>query len=415
MANNVNIAKYFSAIIILSSLCVQGEFAHAQASGDTNMHYIDQDLHPDYAIQEAIVSGTFNADFKAPPPNFIEASFNRALQEYETTWARLPQVRLARGNIVRMGAQGQRIANVNQRLGLSGSVFNADLSNRIRHYRRVHDLPSGNHIDNILIDSLNLGAAHYINKISINLHRASELPSDLGEKFVLVDVANQQLYMYEGKNLVNQMRVIVGTADNPTPMLAGYMRFSVINPYWNVPTDLTRDRYARRIINGGENYLKTRRFEALSGWEDDARILSYSEVDWKAVESGQQKLRLRQRPGPGNGMGDIKFMFPNPYGVYLHDTHNEAPFKLDSRAISAGCVRLEKPWVLADWLYGKRLQTQGQRPEQIVNLDGKTPVYISYFTAIPKNLGLPNEGLSMRKDIYGRDARLTKALASPFS
>lgn len=400
---------------MFSSLCAQGELAHAQGSGDINMHYIDQELHPDHAIREAIVSGTFNADFKAPSPNFIEASFNKALQDYKGTWGELPQDKLARGKIVRLGAQGQRIENINRRLGLSGSLFNANLSNRIRKYRRTHDLPSGNHIDNILIDSLNLGAVHYINKISINQHRAAELPSDLGEKFILVDVANQQLYMYEGQNLVNQMRVIVGTADNPTPMLSGYMRYSVVNPYWNVPTDLTRDRYARRIINGGEKYLKTRRFEALSGWEDDARILSYSEVDWKAVESGQRKLRLRQRPGPGNGMGDIKFMFPNQYGVYLHDTHNEAPFKLDARAISAGCVRLEKPWVLADWLYGKRLQTQGQRPEQIVNLDGKTPVYISYFTAIPKNLASPNEGLSMRKDIYSRDARLTKALASPFS
>lgn len=399
---------------MLSSLCMQGEFAYAQ-SGDTSMHYIDAQLHPDAAMREAIVSGTFNAEFKAPPPNFIQASFDRALQDYQASWATLPQNKVARGSTLRLGAQGPRIESINQRLGLSGSIFNANLASRIRYYRRTHDLPSGNHIDNILVDSLNLGAAYYSNKISLNQHRAAELPSDLGEKFILVDAANQQLYMYEGQNLVNQMRVIVGTAENPTPMLAGFMRFSVINPYWNVPTDLTRDRYARRVINGGENYLRTRRFEALSGWEDDARILSYSEVDWKAVEAGQRKLRLRQRPGPGNGMGDIKFMFPNQYGVYLHDTHNEAPFKLDSRAISAGCVRLEKPWILSDWLYGRRLQTMGKKPEQIVDLNSKTPVYISYFTAIPKDLTKPSDGFSMRKDIYGRDARLSAALESPFS
>ncbi len=400
---------------MLSSLCMQGEFAYAQYNGDIVMHYIDQQLHPDIAVREAIIAGNFDENFKISPPNFIEASFDKALTDYQNKWAKLPQDKLERGRILRLGARGKRIAKINKRLGLVDDVFNANLANRIRDYRQVHDLPSGNHIDDELIDSLNRGAAYYINKIRLNRHRAAELPSNLGEKFILVDVASQQLYMYEGRNLVNQMRVIVGTADNPTPMLAGYMRYSVLNPYWNIPTDLTRDRYARRVIDGGKTYFMANRFEALSGWEEDAKILSYSEVDWEAVESGKQKLRLRQRPGLGNGMGDIKFMFPNKYGVYLHDTHNETPFKLDDRAISAGCVRLEKPWLLADWLHGKRIESDNSKPEQIVNVEQKIPVYISYFTTIPKNLNSPNDGFSMRKDIYGRDVRLRKSLESPFS
>ena len=400
---------------MLSSLCLQGEFAYARNSGDIYMHYIDQQLHPDIAIQEAIIAGKFDENFIKSPPNFIEASFDKALKDYQSKWAKLPQDKLERGNLVRLGAQGQRMATINRRFGLRGDIFTANLSDKISDYRRTHDLPSGSHIDNILIDSLNQGAAYYINKIAINRHRAAELPSDLGEKFVLVDVASQQLYLYEGRNIVHQMRVIVGTVDNPTPMLAGYMRYSVLNPYWNIPTDLTRDRYARRVIDGGKTYFMANRFEALSGWEEDAKILSYSDVDWKAVESGEQKLRLRQRPGLGNGMGDIKFMFPNQYGVYLHDTHNEAPFQLDDRAISAGCVRLEKPWVLADWLHGKRIEADDSKAEQIVNVAQKIPVYISYFTAIPKKLNSSYEGLSFREDIYDRDVRLTNALESPFS
>ena len=270
-------------------------------------------MHPDAAKQDAIINGTFNADFPARSPNFIENQYNASLKRYGSAWGNLPENQLMRGSTLRKGAKGARVRALHTRLGLNGDVFGNELANRISHYRRDHGLPNGSHADNILVNSLNRGFKYYLQKIAINKYRAAELPSNLGEKFVLVDAANQLLYMYEGGTIVDQMRVIVGKKSSPTPMLAGFLRFSVLNPYWNVPSDLTRDRYAQRVINGGKNYLRTRRFEALSGWEENARILRYEEVDWHAVKAGERKLRLRQRPGPGNGMGDIKFMFPNSF------------------------------------------------------------------------------------------------------
>lgn len=392
-------------ILILCSITLQISVSYAQGDGDIQMYYVDAQLHPDAAKRDAIIAGTFNANFREAEPNFIEKSYEVALRKYQLSWGALPQNIITKGKILLFGDSGSRVSALNKRLGLNGQVFDRALAHKIVQYRRAHGLPSGISADNILIESLNRGSQYYIEKISLNKYRAAELPSDLGEKFILVDAANQMLYMYEGDQLKERMRVIVGTVDNPTPMLAGFIRFSVLNPYWNVPSDLVRDRYAQRAIDGGENYINTRGFELLSGWEDDAQKLSYNDVNWNAVKSGKQKLRFRQRPGPGNGMGDIKFMFPNRFGVYLHDTHNEESFTFDRRALSAGCVRLEKPWLLARWLHGERPKTDSDKPEQIVNLTNKVPVYISYFTALPTK-----SGVSFSEDIYGRDARLSSSL-----
>ncbi len=399
----------FKTILILCSINLQIGASYAQGDGDTQMHYVDAQLHPDAAKHDAIIAGNFDASFQEAEPNFIEKSYDIALRKYQLSWGALPQNIISEGAPLSLGDRGDRVSALNQRFGLEGRVFDRALAKKITQYRRAHSLQAGAFADNILIESLNRGSQYYVRKISLNKYRAAELPSDLGEKFILVDAANQMLYMYEDDQLKAQMRVIVGTADDPTPMLAGYMRFSVLNPYWNVPSDLVRDRYAQRAIDGGENYIKTRGFDLFSGWGEDAQRLSYDDVNWNAVKSGEQKLRFRQRPGPGNGMGDIKFMFPNRFGVYLHDTHNEESFALDKRAISAGCVRLEKPWLLAQWLHGERPKTDSNDPEQIINLETKVPVYISYFTAVPIA-----EGFSFREDIYGRDVRLSSLLEAVF-
>jgi len=381
---------------------LQGELLRAQTVGDTSLYYVDDELHPDAAIRAAIINGTFNDNSFVRQSNFIEKNFQMAVTEYEKNWGDLPQNQISFGKTLNIGNSGSRVRALNRRLmGITKNSFDENLGTKIKEYRKAHGLPVGRYADKKLIESLNLGFAHYKRKISVNMHRASELPGDLGDKFILVNAANQQLQIYEGNKVVNQMRVIVGTSRNPTPMIAAFLRFSVVNPYWNIPSDITRDRFAPRALKEGEAYLKSRRFEALSSWKEGAKILSYSQVNWQAIVDGEMTLRLRQRPGPGNGMGDIKFMFPNRFGVYLHDTHNEAPFQLDTRAISAGCVRVERPWELAQWLYGERPKVNSAKPEQIINLENKIPIYINYFTAIPNG-----NDISFHDDIYGRDARL---------
>ena len=394
-----------SAIAALSLAFLAGGSAAIAAIGDGDLstYYVDNDLQKLAAknqnLSESSQARPFAVSKRAD--NFLASEFANAIDFFDRKWGDLPQMQMLYLRPLKEGAKGQDVAILRERLGLPASdVYDAALSEKIFAYRRDHGLASGFTFNKTVLTALNKGHGHYRRKLSVNLQRASELPKDLGKRFILVDAAEQRLYMYEGRRIVGSMRVIVGKPSDATPMMAGLIRYSVLNPYWNIPPDLTRDRYAARVIKGGNAYLQRAGFEALSDWTENARILSPDEVDWHAVARGDRELRLRQRPGPGNGMGNIKFMFPNDFGVYLHDTPGKSLFSNESRALSAGCVRVEKPWVLAQWLYGERPQVRNGLAEQIVALDEPVPVYLTYFTVVPTQFGL-----DFRDDIYNRDTR----------
>lgn len=233
--------------------------------------------------------------------------------------------------------------------------------------------------------------------VRLNLERARALPSPKG-RYVLVNAGSAELGMYEDGRLVDRMRVVVGKPSQPTPMLAALIRYTSLNPYWNVPPDLTAERIAPNVLKEGLGYLKAKGYEVFAGWEEDAPLLDPAEVDWQAVAGRRSDIRVRQRPGPHNGMGQMKFMFPNSAGVYLHDTPQKELLSEESRLFSGGCVRLEDAPRLARWLYGRELRPAGRTPEQRVDLDREVPVYITYLTAVPQG-----GRIAFLPDVYGRD------------
>jgi murein L,D-transpeptidase YcbB/YkuD len=245
------------------------------------------------------------------------------------------------------------------------------------------------------VTALNQGPQHYEQLLSLNLDRARALPSAY-QRHILVDVAAARLWLYDGGKAVDSMKVIVGKAAEPTPMLAGMVRYAVVNPYWNMPPDLVRKRIAPKMLEGDS--LNEMGFEALSDWTENARVLDQSEIDWQAVLDGRTEARVRQLPGGTNAMGRMKFMFPNEFGVYLHDTPEKALFKEQVRQFSSGCVRLEDAPRLGRWLFGHPLQSTSSAPEQIVPLPQAVPVFITYLTAGPSG-----GGIAFRDDPYGRD------------
>jgi murein L,D-transpeptidase YcbB/YkuD len=242
-------------------------------------------------------------------------------------------------------------------------------------------------------------------KLMANLDRARALPA--GGRYVLVDLAAQKLWMMEGGRPAGSMRVVVGKAEMPTPLLAGTIRRATLNPYWNVPADLARKIVAANVKKFGPGYLGERGYEALSGWGADARPVSPSSVDWNAVAAGRTEVRVRQRPGPGNMMGSIKFEFAEREGIYLHDTPDQSLFANAARTASSGCVRLEDAARLGRWLLGREPVATGTAPEQHVALPQPVPVYVTYLTVRP-------EGGELRfaADIYGLDARAAARLAA---
>jgi murein L,D-transpeptidase YcbB/YkuD len=181
-------------------------------------------------------------------------------------------------------------------------------------------------------------------------------------------------------------------------MMAGLIRYASVNPYWNLPPDLARLRVATGAIEQGPGFLKAKRFEVLSGWDENARVVDPATIDWQAVKAGRIEARVRQLPGPNNAMGRIKFMFPNQFGVYLHDTPEKALMREDDRLFSSGCVRVEDAPRLARWLFGKPVPLSRGKPEQRVDLAAPVAVYITYLTVAAEG-----EDMVFRPDVYGRD------------
>jgi murein L,D-transpeptidase YcbB/YkuD len=345
------------------------------------------------------------------PVHHLYTDLRRALVRYQMEWGGLPTVRIPEaGPVLALGSTDRRVTSLRKRLGLSDpdplapSGFDAQLEAKLRAYQAAHGLPTDGKAGAATIRSLNLGPKHYEALAVINMERARRLPPPGGpnsRKYILVDAAAAKLTMYEDGRPVDSMKVIVGTDQSPTPMMAALMRYANVNPYWNIPPDLVAKTIAPRVLAEGAQYLADRRYEVLDSWENDAKVVDPATVDWKAVAAGKEELRVRQLPGGTNSMGEVKFMLPNNYGIYLHDTPGKDLFAKDERQLSNGCVRLEDARRLARWVFGEVPVATSPDAEQRVDLKEPIPVYITYMTA-----GLSGSQLAFRSDAYGRDRAL---------
>ena len=243
--------------------------------------------------------------------------------------------------------------------------------------------------------------------LTLNLERARALPAGKG-RFVIVNASAADLSMVEDGRTVGWMRVVVGKPIYPTPMMAALIRFTSLNPYWNVPPDLAAERIAPNVVKAGLGYLKSKGYQLLTDWGATPSLLDPATIDWRAVAAGRQEVRIRQLPGPSNAMGRMKFMFPNTSGVYLHDTPEKELLGEQTRMFSGGCVRLEDAPRLARWLYdGNPPSTRSAKPEQRVDLPRPVPVFLTYLTALPTR-----DGIAYLPDVYHRDPAALAALSS---
>jgi L,D-transpeptidase YcbB len=240
--------------------------------------------------------------------------------------------------------------------------------------------------------------------LRINMERARVLPARTGrtERYVIVNAAAQRLDMYDGGEIVDSMRVVVGKEKEKdrTPMLASFLSSASLNPYWNVPPDLTAERIAPNVLKQGFRYLERQGYQILSDWTDNAHVVDPGSVDWQAVADGLHEVRVRQLPGPANALGKVKFTFSNPYGIYLHDTPDKKLLTEETRLFSGGCIRLEEAGRFAEWLYGRTLKAESRDPDIEVALERPVPVFVTYMTAVPNG-----SSISWFDDVYGWDAQ----------
>ena len=250
-----------------------------------------------------------------------------------------------------------------------------------------------------------LGDRKSADLLRLNLQRLRMLPAD--GRYVMVNTAAQRLYMVDDGRVVDEMKVVVGKAHQPTPMMAATIKFTALNPYWQVPPDLAAERVAPHVVKQGLSYLADNGYVVLSDWGDHAGPVDPSTIDWQAVADGRVQVRLRQEPGANNSMGRMKFMFPNPQGIYLHDTPNKELLNEDARLFSGGCVRLEDAPRLAQWMHGRVLDWTIATTEQPVELPDPIPVYLIYQTAVPSG-----DDVVFYQDVYGKDRSMLAGSAA---
>ncbi len=242
-------------------------------------------------------------------------------------------------------------------------------------------------------------------RLLANLDRARSIPAT--GRFMIVDSATQRLTLYENAQPVDSMKVIVGTKELATPLISSIMYYVVFNPYWNAPDHLVRKTIAPTMLRQGMHYLKSHGYHVMVDWSESSGTIDPATIDWKAAASGNLHIRVRQDPGPLNSMGNLKFTFPNPEDIYLHDTPNKDLFGKNVRDLSNGCVRLEDAKRLGRWLLGHDPVAPGTDPEMHVPLPQGVPIILTYLTA-----QVQDGKLTYLPDIYGWDSPEAPQVAS---
>jgi L,D-transpeptidase YcbB len=381
-----------------------------------DMIYIDQELVP-HAVQDQgpLASMTSAAWSGAPldlfvPVNPIYTDLRRGLVKYQQRWGNLPAIPVPAGPALKSGSTGERVSLLRARLGLApGDKYDAALAAKVKEFQAVHAIKADGIAGGGTIDALNRGAEYYEQLIVINMERAKRLPAPQEQrKYAVVDAGGARLSLWENGRKVDEMKVVVGKAETATPMMAAYIKYASVNPYWNVPPELVRSLVAPRVAAQGVSYLTDREYQVLTDYSTDAKIIDPHSVDWQAVVDGREEVRLRRLPSPANSMGMMKFMLPNYFGIYLHDSPEKAHFTKNELWISNGCVRVEDYKRFARWLFDGYVPS-GKNPkiEEEVDLPQPVPVYMTYLTVAPTA-----DGVQFRADPYGRDAHLMERYGS---
>ncbi len=243
-------------------------------------------------------------------------------------------------------------------------------------------------------------------RLLANLDRARSIPGT--GRVVVVEIASQRMTMYENGVPVDSMKIIVGKSKYATPLIASYISYITLNPYWDSPDHLVKEAIAPNVLRQGFGYMKAKGYEVMADWSPTSAVVPNDKVDWKAVAAGKTQIRIRQKPGPDNFMATMKIPFVNDDDIYLHDTPTKSLFAKADRALSNGCVRLEDAPRFARWLlYGRDpVAAAPDLPEQHVKLPQSVPVYLTYLTAQPQG-----GKLTYLSDFYGLDNIGTKVAA----
>jgi murein L,D-transpeptidase YcbB/YkuD len=321
------------------------------------------------------------------------------------------------GPKLELGSSGPRVAALRARLGAEGDsdAFDAPLADAVRRFQARHGLDADGVVGPGTLAALNVPIAARIAQIRVNLERGRWYLHELDPTFVIVNVAGFEVYYLRDSKLVWSARAIIGKPFRATPIFRSRMTYLVLNPTWTVPPGiLANDILPAQRRN--PSYLAKKGLQVV---DRNGRVVPASSIDWSQATARRFPYNLVQPPGPENALGRVKFMFPNSHSVYLHDTPTRSLFEKSERAFSSGCIRIENPLELA------ALLLEGQKgwdraaidaalatgKTRTVTLERPVPVLLTYFTAWVDRGG----ELQLRRDVYGRDPKVLRALDAEFA
>jgi murein L,D-transpeptidase YcbB/YkuD len=288
------------------------------------------------------------------------------------------------------------------------TTYGPELQEAVKRFQRRHGLADDGVVSKSTVAQMNVPVERRIDQIALNLERWRWLPRELGERHIFVNIPEYRLEVWDRGKVPVSMRVVVGKKDTPTPIFDDDMTYVVFAPYWNVPPDIVSKETIPSVMKDPA-FLDRTNMEVL---DRSGKIVDPTSIDLSRAGD----YRFRQRPGRSNSLGYVKFMFPNQYNVYLHDTPADSLFARAARSFSHGCVRLAEPEKLAQYVLGDQPEWTPEKidaamhagEEKAVKLREPIPVYLGYFTARVAADGI----LQFRDDVYGIDARQTTMLAT---
>ena len=352
-----------------------------------------------------------------PPGDSL--ALRRALGELEQVEARGGWGTVPPGPTLRPGEEDPRVASLRRRMERSGdlprmalatdsTLMDPLLEQAVRRFQARHGLDVDGVVGAATLAALNVPVEQRMRQVDLNLLRRREFVPDTGRIRVVVNVPGFEAWVVEEGKETSVHRLVVGRVDRPTPLLAGRIEHVVLAPYWNVPRNIfLRDKLP--VLRRDPAYLDRQRMTVMD--RSTGRPAVGGAPDWNQIDPGEfhQRFWLRQAPGPGNALGAVKFIFPNPHDVYLHDTPDRHLLERGFRSFSSGCMRIDRPMELAerlleghrDWGVERIHRVAAGGVEQWVRLAQPAPIRLVYWTAWVDRDGV----LHLNQDLYGMDAR----------
>jgi murein L,D-transpeptidase YcbB/YkuD len=339
------------------------------------------------------------------PPHEEYAGLQKALAALRGVQAKSgwPTVNLRR-------TKASRVALV-RRLEMSGDLKAGKtpspdtIRDAVESFQSHHGIAPTGRLDRATMTAMNVPLAERIRQVRINLERWRWMPDDLGDRHIVVNIPEFHLKAIEGSREVLDIRAIVGRAGDETPVLSKEMTTVVFSPYWNIPETIATDETLPEIAND-PGFLEKNNIEVVRVSTGSEEVVDPATIDWDDPET-LKGLSFRQRPGEGNALGLVKFLFPNPQNVYVHDTPGDHLFNRIGRSFSHGCVRIEQPIALAEYVLRDQRQwtpeaiqaAMNAGTEKHVKITTPIPIHLTYFTAWTD----ANGGLNFRDDVYEYD------------